>query len=294
MKSPMTRSAAVTSAETLATLRAVVSNETRLAVRCEDPLAIDFVEAKNRFLVRILPQFLLRGLFDRMAPGSYCFTIARTRHFDEALLAACRAGVEQVVLLGAGYDSRPFRFVDELAKAEVFDVDHPGTQARKRAILQGAARKLPANLRFVPVDLTTDSLEAALSGSGFTLDRRTIFLWEGVSYYLPQAAVERVLQLVARCGPSSSIMFDYAIQSFIDGDHSTYGGQRVAQWLKKIDEPFLFGLDPSQTSEFLSTCGLRLISDLGPAELERLYLGTRRGGPLGRTLGHVRIAHAQV
>jgi methyltransferase (TIGR00027 family) len=288
----MTQSAAIASAETLATLRAVVANETRLAVRCEDRFAKTFVRAKNRIMTSILPQALLKKLFDAAAPGSYCFTIARTRHFDEALLAACRSGVEQIVLLGAGYDSRAFRFSDALAGVAVFEVDHPGTQARKQRILQASLGKLPANIHYAPVDFTRDSLEAALARNGFERNRRALFLWEGVSYYLPERAVQGVLDFVAGCAPGSSIMFDYAIRSFVDGDTSTYGGKQVAAWLEKIGEPFLFGLDPAETSAFLAARKLRVLSDLGPEDLEKRYLGMKDGAPLGRTLGHVRIVHA--
>jgi methyltransferase (TIGR00027 family) len=288
----MTHSAAIASAETLATLRAVVANETRLAVQCDDRFAKAFVRTKNRILASVLPQALLKKAFDTAAPGSYCFTIARTRHFDEALLSACRSGVEQVVLLGAGYDSRAFRFGEVLAHTTVFEVDHPGTQARKRRILQASFGKLPANLRFAPVDFTTDSLEVALSRNGFMRNRRTLFLWEGVSYYLPERAVQSVLDFVASCAPGSSIMFDYAIRSFVDGDTSTYGGKQVASWLEKIGEPFLFGLDPTDTSAFLAARKLRVLSDLGPEDLEMRYLDMKDGATLGRTLGHVRVVHA--
>jgi methyltransferase (TIGR00027 family) len=290
----MTQAAAVASAETLATLRAVVANETRLAVRCVDHFAEQFIAARSRILARVLPQSILRALFDRLAPGSYCFTIARTRHFDEALLAACRAGVEQVVLLGAGYDSRAFRFANELFGINVFEVDHPGTQARKRRILEAAQGKVPGNLRFVALDFTAGSLEKALADSGFDAGRRTLFLWEGVSYYLPLPAIASVLDLVARCAPGSSIMLDYAIKSFVDGDTSTYGGREVAAWLKKIGEPFLFGLDPGEVAPFLADHKLRLISDVGPADLESRYLETRAGVSLGQTLGHVHILQAEV
>jgi len=289
----MTQPTAIASAETLAALRAVVANETRLAVRCVDRFAEQFVAAKSRILIRLLPQFLLKGVFDRIAPGSYGFTIARTRHFDEALLAACRDGAEQVVVLGAGYDSRAFRFADDLAGITVFEVDHPGTQARKRSILERRG-KAPANLRYVPLDFTAGSLDKSLSHAGFVPGRRTMFLWEGVSYYLPPSAVTGVLDFVARCAPGSSILFDYAIKSFVDGDTSTFGGTQVAAWLKKIGEPFLFGLDPGQAAPFLASQGLRLVSDVGPADLERMYLETPEGTPLGQTLGHVRILQAEV
>ena len=90
--------------------------------------------------------------------------------------------------------------------------------------------------------------------------------------------------------PGSAIAFDYAVRSFVAGDHSTYGGKQVARWLEEIDEPFLFGLDAEETKGFLEGHRLVLESDLGPKELEQAYLRTRRGG----TLGHVRMALARV
>ena len=290
----MTHATAIASAETLAMLRAAASNETRLAVRCEDRFARQFLGLKNRMLASIRPQALVKGLLNLAAPGSYCFAIARTRHFDDALLAASAAGVQQLVVLGAGYDSRAFRYGDALAGIEVFEVDHPGTQARKQGILQRVARPAGARVRYVPVDFAAQVLEDALSRHGFSPDRPTLFLWEGVSYYLPEAAVAQVLDFVARCAPGSSIVFDYAIKAFVDGDTSTYGGKQVARWLEKIGEPFLFGIDPAKVGEVLARHGLEPVSDLGPRDLEARYLATTGGASLGRTLGHVRIAHARV
>jgi methyltransferase (TIGR00027 family) len=290
----MVETRAIASAETLAALRAVVSGEHRLAVACEDRFARQFLGLRNRILSSIRPQALIKAIYDLAVPGSYCFTIARTRCFDDALLAALRCGVDQVVLLGAGYDSRAYRFRDEMAHAVVFEVDHPGTQARKLRILQRRSQPAMPNLRYVPVDFATQLLADELHLYGFSTDRPAVFLWEGVSYYLPQDAVESILDMVAGCAPGSSIVFDYAIKSFVDGDTSTYGGKQIAKWLERIGEPFLFGLDPDATADFLTVRGLELVSDFGPPELEARYLTTRRGTSLGRTLGHVRMAQARV
>jgi len=290
----MTQLAAIRSAEVVAALRAVAAGETSLAVRCEDRLAEHFLGLKHRMLTAIRPRPLLRHILHVAAPGSYGFAIARTRHFDETLASEIRAGVKQVVLLGAGYDSRPFRFQEQLAGVRIFEVDHPGTQARKRRILDGVIKASPANVSFIPVDFNRQCFRRALSEHGFARDAKTLFLWEGVSYYLPQRVVEGVLDFVAGCAPGSSILFDYAIKSFVDGDTSTYGGKQVARWLKRIGEPFLFGLDAAATGEFLAGRKLELVSDLGPEELETSYLRTTDGCCLGRTLGHVRMAHAAV
>jgi methyltransferase (TIGR00027 family) len=288
----MPQSRAIASAETVAILRAIAAGETELVTPCEDQYAQLFLGPVKRLAVRVLPHALLRGLFDRVAPGSYCFTIARTRHFDEALLAGSRTGLEQLVILGAGYDSRAFRYGRELSSTSVLEVDHPGTQSRKERILRAGPYAVPINLRFIPLDFTTGALEQALVDNGFAFERTTLFLWEGVSYYLPEKAVRAVLDLVARCKTGSSIMFDYAIRSFVEGDVSTYGGEQVARWLRRIGEPFLFGLNAHEVPQFLQTCNLRLTSDVGPHDLQAMYLGTANGGSLGPPLGHVRIAHA--
>jgi methyltransferase (TIGR00027 family) len=289
----MSQLTAIQSAETLAALRALAVGERELATPCIDRFARQFLSLKSRLLLALTPQRILSKLIERAAPGSYCFAIARTRHFDEALLAALRDDVEQVVILGAGYDSRAFRFKDELRGVRVFELDHPGTQARKIELLATSNTSLPSNVTLIGIDFAKQSFRQLLPQHGFRRDAKTLFLWEGVSYYLPVQAVNDVLAFVAGCGKGSTIVFDYALQRFVDGDTSTYGGDAVARWLQKIGEPFLFGLEPANAARFLTQRGLRTTSHVGPADLERLYLSTQHNSPLGRTLGHVRIIAGQ-
>lgn len=284
---------AIQSAETLAALRAVADGDTSLATPCRDAFARLFLSRKNRALLDLVPGTALRGLLRMAAPGGYSFAIARTRHFDEALLAAIGDGVRQVVILGAGYDSRALRFQCELSSASVFELDYPATQARKKHMLARAGRVLPANTTLVGIDFARQSLADALASNGFAFDQTTIFLWEGVSYYLPVRAVEAVLGFVASAPAGSSIVFDYATAAFVAGDTSTYGGRQVARWLKRIGEPFLFGLDPAMAPDFLLRLGLRTVTHLCPRDLERHYLASRDGRSAERTLGHLRIIAAQ-
>jgi methyltransferase (TIGR00027 family) len=288
----MTDQVAIRSAETMAFMRAVVSGEKSLAVRSEDRLARHFLSNKYRLLMSLSFQPTLRAGLEYVVPGSYGFTIARTRHFDESLLAECRAGAEQVVLLGAGYDSRAFRFREALRNIKVFEIDHPGTQARKRQLLSRTKETVPANLTFIPVDFTTQSLPDVLAAHGFAKDKKTTFLWEGVSYYLPRSVVENVLAFIGTC-TGSSVIFDYATKAYVDGDTASLGGKQVARWLKRMREPFLFGLDPQETGAFLATQNLDVVSEFGPAELADAYLKTTDGRPVGGLFGHIRITHAR-
>ncbi len=188
----MSYTAAIRSAQTVAALRAAANNETALAVACQDTLAKYFIGARERILTAALPQSWIRWVLERIAPGSYGFVIARTRCFDEALLAEVAHGVEQVIILGAGYDSRALRFRRELKDARVFEVDHPATQARKLGILLRAATDVPTNVHYIPVDFNRSSLESELAKHGFSRSGRTLFLWEGVSYYLPRPVVAQI------------------------------------------------------------------------------------------------------
>ena len=215
----MSQIAAIQSAQTVAALRAAVTNETSLAVACEDRLAKYFISLRERLLTAVLPQPLIRWALERAAPGSYGFAIARTRCFDDALLSEAADGIQQVVILGAGYDSRAIRFANELKGVRVFEVDHPGTQARKMSILLRSNIEVPKNVQYVPVDFNRDALEAELVKKGFSRSRRTLFLWEGVSYYLQKPVVAGVLRFAASCAPGSSIVFDYALRDVRRGRH---------------------------------------------------------------------------
>jgi methyltransferase (TIGR00027 family) len=285
---------AIQSAQTVAALRAAITNETLLAVTCEDHFAKYFIGVRKRILTAALPQSLLRCMLERVAPGSYGFAFARTRCFDDVLLSEAASGIEQLVILGAGYDSRALRFRRELKGARVFEVDHPKTQARKMDILLRSVPSIPSNVQYVSVDFNRDDLLAELTKKGFSRCRRTLFLWEGVSYYLPKPVVAGILRFAASGAPGSSIVFDYALRKFVEGDTSTYGGAHIARWLRKIGEPFVFGLNPQETPHFLGECGLTPLFDIGPEEAEARYLTRKDGRILRRTLGHVRIVHARI
>lgn len=286
----MTASAAQYPAETLAALRAAVLPDPNLAARCEDPLAKCFIHPTLRALAELAPRFLVKQVLNLAAPGSYGFTIARTRHFDEVLLAELRAGVSQVVIIGAGFDTRALRFADRLAGVKVYEIDHPQTQAHKRQVLQDAGARRSPDLIYVPVDIGRESFAQALSREGFNMRRKTVFLWEGGAYCHSRSVAEEVLAYVGNCAPGSSITFDYATRRFVDGDTSGYGGRQAVQWLKRIGELPTFGLDPGETAAFLSERKLQLDADLGPEDAERAYLRSPSGSRLGRCLGHIRMA----
>lgn len=283
--------AVVASAVAVAALRAASAGARDERVRNPDYLAEQFIAPKHRLLLK-LPRALLRRAVEWIVPGGYCYFLARARFFDDVFVQALRDGVEQFVVLGAGFDTRAHRYCSELAERAVFEVDLPTMQGYKRQRL--AALGIPLNERvvYVPGDFRKAGLGQLLPPAGFDPMRRSLFLLEGVSYYLPPAKVEGVLAYPGRhCAPGASVVWDYALASFVAGDTSTYGSANMARWLKKNHEPFLFGVDPPDLPVWLSSLGLALREHLREPDIVSRYLFDSRGQPVGRPLGYLCFAH---
>jgi methyltransferase (TIGR00027 family) len=261
------------------------------AIRCiSDPFAHRFLDSRLRAVVTLgaLPgvRELVRGYIDRRWPGARTSAVARTRFIDERAAAAVDAGVEQVVLLGAGFDARPYRLPgwDRLA---VFEVDHPDTQARKRRLL-GASR---SRVRFVPVDFDRQSVEAALDAAGYDRDRPTLFIWEGVTNYLTESAVDGTLRWCARAAASSRIVFTYVHRGVLDDPGSFFGTARLFDTLGASGERWTFGLDPAGLASFLAARGFRLDEDVGAEEYRRRCFGSAAGAMRGYEFYRIACAH---
>jgi methyltransferase (TIGR00027 family) len=280
------------SAEGVTFARAFVAREPDVHVRNPDYLAHHFLDAKWGFLY--WPYWLMKRIFEWWSPGARCYNLVRTRHIDGVVLSALERGVEQVVLLAAGNDSRPYRFQDQLHGKPVFEVDLPGTQAQKQAKLIELYGALPGHVTFVPIDFNSQPLARTLIAAGYDPSLKTLFNWEGVTFYLPQAAIDATLELVRdNASSGSEIVFDYCHRTFVEGDDSTYGAKAVKKWLKRIDEPFVCGWNEGELEPFLDARGLELVSDLGGEELVQRYALRADGTPYDRPLGMCRIAHAR-
>jgi methyltransferase (TIGR00027 family) len=197
----------------------------------------------------------------------------RTRAIDEALREAVSAGVGQLVTLGAGLDARAWR-LPELAEVRAFEVDHPSTQAYKRAQIGARAAKA-REVRFVAVDFARDSLERALEGAGHDATAPTFWLWEGVTPYLPIEAVRSTLVAVAaRSAPGSRIAVTYGTPR-----GSTLGAAAVRVALlafRAIGEAIVGLITPQSMEDELAAVGYRVLEDLSASQWGERYGGERR------------------
>ena len=208
----------------------------------------------------------------------------RTRAIDDELLAF--AG-DQIVILGAGYDCRAARFARELRGAAVFEVDHAATQARKRAVLGGDSRA-----EYVPWDFETralDELPAELADRGLDPARPTLTIWEGVTMYLSEAAIEATLAAVRRLGGTGSrLVFTYIERHVIERPRPAARALRA--FLAGVGEPFRWGWDPPTLADWLDERGFALVTDHAEVELAQMLLPAPYSTRVTREGRHVAVA----
>jgi methyltransferase (TIGR00027 family) len=209
----------------------------------------------------------------------YGYFIARTAYFDGMFKqAVLDSNVEQIVLLGAGYDTRAIRFNSYNSSTAVFEVDIPTTQKNKLALLEKAGFSIPACVKFVAMNFKTDTFANALGQAGFDAQKRTLFIWEGVSYYLEAHAVDSTLQFVkSSSARGSSLCFDYMTQKMAAINSG---------------EPFLFWIERGRIGPFLAERGFTIIEQLDAAEAEKRYLTLADGSSAEKSLPTFCLVHA--
>lgn len=194
----------------------------------------------------------------RPVPFSAAMSL-KCEFFDDAMREAVAAG-DQVVILGAGWDTRAYGVVGR--DAAVFEVDAPATQAVKRAAVEATGLDA-AHVTFVGCDFNRRSWLEALETQGFDRDKRTFVLWEGVTMYLPERAIQSTLRSLAMLPVGSRIAFDFVSREWLN----SVAGRMAALSIQVFyGEPWVFGFcvapDPSKAlSAYLEASGLSLERD---------------------------------
>lgn len=233
---------------------------------------------------------------DRMNSGVFYYVNARTLHMDTMLLQALKEGTRQVVIMGAGFDSRAYRFHENYPEVRFFEIDLPATSTDKQRRVRNILGMDPNWVTYVPIDFNTQTLDEVLVKAGFATDRKTFFIWEGVTYFISKAGVDSTMRFIAEnSAPGSRIVFDYMLEDVVQGrDYSAYGARRTVYHVAHRGEPYVFGIAPKQLETFINLRGLALLSDLGPADLSKRYLVRSDGTTSGKISEFLHIVHAQV
>ena len=273
----------------------IANTERDSKLRNDDPIAPRLLRWGDGPVAAARPKLLhpaIRFAVERIMPGIYGFALARVRHMDLIVRRETAAGIDSLVILGAGYDTRAYRMQPELSDVRVFEVDHPATSRDKRRRLANEIRSIPENVRFVELDFTRQDLLEELAAHGHRLSTRTLFLLSGVSMYLPEEAMFDLFRQVAtHSSGRTSMVFDY-IDADVLIEPDRFYGKEWLRYASKVGEAPTWGIRPGGARELLAAHGLSLVSDLNAHELTARYLRRTDGSTVARPFQFGAIAHA--
>lgn len=243
---------------------------------CNDYLAYSFSAWWVKLAAMLCSPFPLSFMdwaMEQKGVGVSGFIAARTRAFDDFVLNEMRAGAKQYVILGAGLDSRAYRFADDMENVKVFEVDHPLSQAVKKERVLKHFGSLPDHVHYVPVDFTKDNLLSALQSAGYDTALQTVFTFEGVTMYLNESSVKETLSFILEhSGLSSAVLFDYVYGEALNGRMKNKVITHMNNLKFIFHESINFGIGMGLAEGFLRTIGFDLAEDFPPDKLYDLYL----------------------
>lgn len=243
-----------------------------------DPYAVFFLDNRLKRAVQYstipLVRKYLRWKVHRLIPGGFTSGVARTRYIDDLLKTTIGKGVRQVIILGAGFDTRAMR-LDFLRNIPVIEIDHPNTAKQKLGAIQSRLGHLPPNVRFYQIDFNEQSLDDLASARHIDLGIPTTFIWEGVTNYLSDQAIDNTFKFFSGFASGSYLIFTYVHQQLFDDPNSFFGGQKLLNDLAELEETWTFGFDPEELREYCKKFHCTLLEDKGAVDYREEYMPDR-------------------
>jgi methyltransferase (TIGR00027 family) len=228
--------------------------------------------------------------------AAYFYVNARTHYIDAALHRAAADGIKQVVVLGAGFDSRAYRFRGRYPELMFFEVDLPATIEEKKRRVAGIFGAAPDYVRYAPIDFDSQGLGDVLLPLGYDPKQRAFFIWEGVTPYVGEAGNRATMRWIsANSASGSRLVYDYLLRQVVQGKYDgLYAIGSTAAFVAARGEPYVTGWTPRGAAAFAKKQGLKVLEDLGPRELTRRHLTGSDGRPDGKMVEGHRLIEATV
>ena len=240
------------------------------------------------------------GSFRKTMPAdratSYHYVNARTHHIDALLKQAADTGTAQVIILGAGFDSRGYRFTHAYPRLRFFEVDLPATIEWKKEKVIRIFGRTPETVVYAPIDFNTQKLGDVLEEVGYDRKKKSTFIWEGVTMYINEEACRDTLNFIRNhANPGSNVVFDYILRPILEGKYEGFcGAEYAAATVEAHGEPYVCGWTAREAEEMIRQIGLEVVSHVGTDFLTRRYLIGTDGQPDGMMGNFYRIMHARV
>ena len=207
--------------------------------------------------------------FDWMLPGQFEALGYRKAFCERQVRDGIRAGADQILVLGAGYDTMGWRLAPEFPGVTFFEIDHPATARLKRKGIDAIGKR--RNLCLIAEDLGKRKLDDVLeSQKSWDQNAPAVIVAEGlVMYLLPEAVQELFCQCAAVAGNGSRIAFSY-IPAGADGRIDAGRWTGLMLWLQRAGgEPWHWSIRPEDLGQYLAATGWTIASE--PAGLDGKY-----------------------
>jgi methyltransferase (TIGR00027 family) len=212
------------------------------------------------------------SIIRKKIPGALSSGIARTRYIDELLQRSVSNGAQQVLILGAGFDTRGLR-LSFLKDIPVIEIDHPNTARYKLAKL--GRQKAATQIHYYQIDFNEQSLDQLGALHHFDYSLPTAIIWEGVTNYLHKDAIDHTFAFLQQFAPGSSVIFTYVHEDVLENPAAFYGGEKLLQDVSALEEKWTFGFNPAALKDYLQQYGFTLLEDLGAMDYRNRYLRER-------------------
>jgi methyltransferase (TIGR00027 family) len=199
----------------------------------------------------------------------------KSRYAEDELEQAVEQGIIQYVFIGAGLDSFAYRRRDLMPKLRVFEVDHPASQAWKRARLRDLGIEVPANVAFVPVDFEKQSFVDRLQTNGYDAQKPGFFAWLSVVPYLSTGTILATLRSIASLPAGTQIVFDYLVPDTSLDDDSRRIHATFTDFAAASGEPLQSLFEPAALLNRLKEVGFSAVRDATPDHLNARYCPDR-------------------
>lgn len=252
------------------------ANETHLPANQRvftDPYAEHFFPAEIRAMFQD-PAFVKAELakYERMMPGVNGAIVARIKFIDQCVADAIRDGLTQLVIVGAGFDTRAYRIPDVKSALRVFEVDHPETQATKVETITALFGTRSDHVVHVPVVFGRDPLADKLLASGYATAARTLFILEGLLMYIPPKAVDGLLDFIRRSsGPGSTLVADYFDTTVVDGTSPLPEARVLRKFVESEGACLQFGIPTGDETAFFASRGFRRVTCVSGASCKARF-----------------------
>jgi len=273
-------------AEAVCLLRAKSFNEKRDFYKSDDFIAVLIGQSLKSSLSLKHHAFTLafNDLLPMLPSGIYEYIVARTRYIDN-LFETVMNDVSRVFILGAGFDSRAWRFQQQLQNCLVYECDHPDMQMKKRHMLQKIDIGIPANFSFIPIDFSNDSFADFIKTLAIVKNEKCVFILEGLLMYLTPPQADQLMQTIKQSGSEHCVIFfDYAYYEVIQDKAADHSAAKCYEYLKVLGETWRFGIERGAIRNYLQHYQLGLCEELTARDMQKIFFTDDNGQCHGKVM----------